>query len=272
MADFSSFFPTAGAGGGGFTNMRKYSTARSLNDATHKLKLSVSGIVSQTLSGGGQTSFNWQSDSLNSGEQAIVTVQDALVGYTFNIGYGTQTVTGNTGAGFGSNQTLSFTPAIGGGVSYGTVCDLNAPSTFTVNPATDLGLSDGDSIGYFLCGAGYSGHLSSGGRGGKITSGTAIITNASTDLVLTPGVANGANSTITGGLTLSSGNGSNASGFGDFNQNNVVCFAAGSGVMGYGVGGGQYSGYRNAGQDYHGYGVGGYQTGGAGDGAILLYY
>lgn len=256
MANFSSFFPVAAAGGGGgFTKMLKYSTNNS-SDANYKLKQDVSGKVGQSISGGGQTSFQWQSDDISTYLQALS--QDGLVGYTFNIGYGVQTVTANAGGDYGTNQLLSFTPAVAGGVSSNTVCDLIAPTSFTVNPSSDLGLSDGDSIGYLLAGGNATGVLR----------GTAIISSASTDLVLTPGVSSGTASTISGGLTLTSADGtlSNSigylntvenSGYSSFMRTRV---AAGQGIDGYGVGQ-QFSGTQTDG--YGGYGK---------DGAVLLFY
>jgi hypothetical protein len=271
MTNFSSFFPVA-AGGGGFTKMNKYVTSRGGDDATNKLKEDVSGKVGVAISGGGQTSFQWYADDTNT--SSLASDQDGLVGYTFDIGYGTQTVTANAGTPypFGTNQTLSFTPAVAGGVPANQVCDLIAPTNFTVNPSSDLGLSDGDSIGYMLVGGGYNAPGNTyGGKGGKIIYGTAIISNASTDLVLTPGAASGGNSTISGGLTLTSADGANTAGHSDtrtssYNQ------SAGSGIMGYGVGGGNFnSSYRPSGT--HGWGSGGFNfSGGGGDGAILLYY
>lgn len=273
MANFSSFFPVAAAGGGGFTKMKKYVTTRSLNDATDKIPGPglVEGVTTSAISGGGQTSFGWKLDNTPADQIAAASTVDGLVGYTFNIGYGVQTVTGNTGGGFLAGQTLSFTPAVAGGVPANSQVHLTGPTSFTVNPATDLGLSDGDSIGYMLVGAGYSGQNGNyGGKGGKIIQGTAIITTASTNLVLTPGVANGGNSTITGGLTLSSGDGSNMAGGADFNNPSI---AAGSGIMGYGAGGGaNNAAARMKGELYHGWGGGSYYHNEAGDGAILLFY
>jgi len=279
MANFSSFFPAAATGGGGFTKMNKYVTARSGDDATHKLSIDVSGKVGAAISGGGQTSFQWYSDDTDSDQQALVTVQDALVGYTFNIGYGTQTVTGNTGAGFGDNQTLSFTPAVAGGVPYNQVCDLTAPTTFTVNPANDLGLSDGDSLGFFMIGGGdYRGSSgTTGANGGRLIYGTRIISNASTNLVLTPGIGGSSSvteteSTISGGLTLTTADGIIQSG--QKAISGTYSFTAGVGVLGYGVGGGTSSG-GGSNSAAHGWGHGG--AGGnannlGSDGAILLYY
>lgn len=254
MTNFSSFFPVAG-GGGGFTKMKKYSTARAANDSTNKLDVNVSGKVGAAISGGGQTSFQWYLDDTDAAQTAIATTANALVGYTFSIGYGTQTVTANTGAAFGTNQTLSFTPAVAGGVSYNTITDLNAPTSFTVNPATDLGLSDGDSIGFLLAGGNRTGVLR----------GTRIISNASTNLVITPGLASGTASTITGGLTLTSADGSTDSSYSSASVS-VTGYrhhgsSGGNGVDGYGTGS-QYSSSLFK----HGWGGSGM------DGAVLLYY
>ena len=207
MTNFSSFFPVAAGGGGGFTKMNSYSTAR------------------------------------------------ALASFTYN----------------------------------------NAAS-YTVNPATDLGLEDGASIGYFMCGGGTVGpnnSLTLTGYGGRIIQGIETITTASTDLVLTPGVGENqitvnnvysftpmTESTITGGLTLSTANGSRQAGFRTSTDNGNG--DPGSGVNGYGTGGGG-RGY-NDGADAHGFGGGTRQSAitnsyppvnfnfQAGDGAILLYY
>ncbi len=149
--------------------------------------------------------------------------------------------------------------------------NYNNAASYTVNPATDLGLSDGDSIGYMLVGAGYN-DAAFGAKGGKIIYGTAIITNASTNLNLTPGVANGGNTTISGGLTLTSGDGSTMSGAGDFTTYGST-LAAGSGIMGYGAGGGgSNTNIRNNGSNFHGWGGGAFPGYDGGDGAILLYY
>ncbi len=265
MTNFSSFFPAAG-GGGGFTKMNKYSTSRALDDATHKLKPDVSGRVGVAISGGGQTSFQWYADIPSGASTAEP--QNALVGFTFDIGYGTQTVTANAGAVFNTNQLVSFTPAVAGNVSANSVCDLVAPTNFTVNPANDLGLSDGDSIGYMLVGSG--GQIDgAGGKGGKVLQGTAIISNASTNLILTIGSGNQVASTITGGLTLTSANGFNEAGAPDHGNKSAL-----SGIIGYGMGGGKdNSDLRPKGSSGHGWGVGSYDsTNSPGDGAILIFH
>ncbi len=268
MANFSDFFPAAG-GGGGFTKMNKYSTNRAYNDATHKLGESVTvhreyggASGTNTFTGNQQTSGNFNA-------------ADSYVGLTFVWNSTTHTITAST-ANSGAYSTViwTFTPALTASIStYNQQIDFVASPSFTVNPATDLGLEDGASLGYMLVGAGYIGSANgkSGGRGGKIIYGTKIITDASTDLILTPGVANGGNSTTSGGLTLSSGDGSHSAGFPDYNSTNTVVFTEGSGINGYGVGGGVYDGTRYSGTG-HGWGLGSYGAGSGGDGAILLYY
>ena len=133
-----------------------------------------------------------------------------------------------------------------------------------------------------LVGAGYATTtIANGKSGGRIIQGTAIISNASTDLVLTPGAANGGNSTISGGLTLSSGDGIRFWG-GRYNGSSSG-WSASTGIMGYGAGGtggGNYSGITNGIQDEdsnHGWGAGAFNATGtsadtAYDGAILLFY
>jgi len=271
MSNFSDFFPAAGGGGGGFTKQNKYSTLRSA-DATYKagftttLRISGDVLIGYTTLNGRPTTTD---------DQQYFTAEDSYVGMTFTETGQTHTVTASTAHSAGSYATLTFTPALSTGqIANGENILFNG-APFTVNPATDLGLEDGSQIGYMLVGAGYSGNADFGGRGGKIISGTATIVTASTDLIFTPGVANGGSSTISGGgLALSSGDGSNASGFSDFNVSSYS-FTAGSGNMGYGAGGGRYytiGDARNYGTNYHGYGVGAFQTGGGGDGAILLFY
>ena len=278
MTNFSSFFPAAG--GGGFTKMKKISTFNS-TDATDKSLPNI-GLKAQTNNL--QASLTTSVYYINN-QGFDFTAQDAFVGYTYTSTSGSNTYV-HTITASGSNGgtydpfsiTMSRVPA-GSTIAFNwwaadPAKTMIAPP-ITINPATDLGLEDGSQIGYMLVGAGYSsGSNDYGGRGGKIISGTATIVTASTDLIFTPGVANGGSSTISGGgLALSSGDGSNASGFGDFNANNSVVFAGGSGNMGYGVGGGRYnSSARNVGTNYHGYGVGAFTTSDGGDGAILLFY
>ena len=196
-----------------------------------------------------------------------------------------------------------FLPAAGGGgfsksLKYSTAralsdADYKNAASYTVNPATDLGLSDGASIGYFMVGGGEVGttsNLNYTGFGGKIIFGTKIITNASINLVLTIGTAEDHNcvsgaltitspteSTISGGLTLSTADGSKQAGF-----RTTPSGIPGSGINGYGTGGGGLA--YNDGSIAHGWGGGTRQSAGAGgypppsfhftagDGAIILYY
>jgi|TARA_B100001094_G_C18186336_1_gene804019 hypothetical protein len=202
------------------------------------------------------------------------------------------------GGGGGFTKRLKWTTARGlDDANY------NNAASYTVNPATDLGLSDGDSLGFFMVSGGYFGEGSTsymdGGMGGKIIQGTAIITTAATNLVLTPGIGGRlqrnnysttintapTESTISGGLTLTSGNGSNLAGArGEEGTYNFQL--PNNGINGYGGGGGP-GGAPNPpsaaviGSTAHGFGFGtvGYNvnTGGVfealgGDGAILLYY
>jgi hypothetical protein len=150
---------------------------------------------------------------------------------------------------------------------------LVSPATsFTVNPATDLGLSDGDSLGFFLVGAGYTtGSGTTGADGGYINQGTRIISNASTDLVLTIGV-NGAASTISGGLTITSSDGSNRAGGRSYTDGGFAT-TWGQGINGYGSGsvGTYYAGATGHNGPRHGFGSG-VAGSTSSDGAILLFY
>jgi hypothetical protein len=267
MTNFSSFFPAAG-GGGGFTKMKKYSTSRALNDATDKVPPATFYGRQFTNLAIGATGFTNFQLTTPSGYQSSA---NEIVGGTFVHNGQTHTIATNTAydVNTGAGISLTFTPGLTATMAAFSYVTITNPTFLTVNPATDLGLSDGDSIGYFLCGAGGN-NSSYGGRGGKINFGTAIITNASTDLVVTPGVSNGGNSTITGGLTLSSGDGSDMAG-GSANATNHL--GGYSGVSGYGAGGGSgnsISGSR--GNQSHGWGGGGFAGETGGDGAILLYY
>jgi hypothetical protein len=176
-----------------------------------------------------------------------------------------------------------FLPAAGGSggftkmLKYSTAralddADYNNAASYTVNPATDLGLEDGASIGYFMVGSGgASGNSEYGAYGGKILMGTAIITTASTNLVLTPGVS--AQSTISGGLTLTTGDGSNHYGHRGLTSSSKA-ISGGIGINGYGagcIGWGLDNGQYNP---VHGFGqaVSNHSTMTASDGAILLFY
>jgi len=151
---------------------------------------------------------------------------------------------------------------------------LVSPATsFTVNPATDLGLSDGDSLGFFMVGAGRTtGSGTSGANGGKIIQGTRIISNASTDLVITPGVGSGTASTISGGLTITTADGSDRSGGNSYTDGGFST-TWGQGINGYGQGsvGTYYAATLGHNSPRHGFGsaVAGSTSS---DGAILLFY
>jgi hypothetical protein len=270
MSNFTDFFPAAGGGGGGFTKQNKYSTFFS-NDADYKSGPAISASAQENKTAGANNMlFNYAGGSST---DSFTNVTNSMVGYTFTHNSTLHTITANPAFSNGYDVRFTFTPVLTASLNYNTVVSFTPPQLI-VNPATDLGLEDGSQIGYMLVGAGYSSPDGNyGGRGGKIIFGTATIVTASTDLIFTPGVANGGSSTISGGgLALSSGDGSNAAGFSDLNISNSVVFTAGSGNMGYGAGGGRYNGSRNSGTNYHGYGVGAFTTGTGGDGAILLFY
>ena len=291
---------TGGGGGGGFTKMNKYSTSRAIGGDT-VIKQGPPVPLTVQANRPGNSSFVTVKYT-DSSFDANFSAANAFVGYFFywsdpNQGGVTTNVitssTANTGA--NSTFTINFSPnAVQSMTVNNTITTYAAP--ITVNPATDLGLADGASIAYFMCGGGTVGptnNHSYTGYGGRIIQGTEIITTASTNLVLTPGqgenqvcVSNSfsstpmTESTITGGLTLSTADGSRQAGFrtstGDGNG------TPGSGVNGYGTGGGG-RGY-NDGAEAHGFGGGTRQSSNtgsyppanfnfqAGDGAILLFY
>ena len=303
MANFSSFFPVAG-GGGGFTKMNKYSTFRATDDATHKQAPNFSSgsqgqlRVNVAVSAGATSIEFDRSVAIDSTTNNFTNNTNSMAGYVFlrydNINGGNITHTITTNAAFtdASDFTLNFSPAIAAGDSIGTGNLTLTPPGITINPATDLGLEDGTSIGYFMVGGGFSAYLSdsnfnTGMPGGNILQGTAIISNASTDLILTPGFGGNRStpteSIITGGLTLTTADGSNIAGFGAQLGRNGSYYrgysSAGTGIMGYGVGGATSGGSgASATADSHGWGSGGLRGGSnsqnnqAGDGAILLFY
>lgn len=151
-------------------------------------------------------------------------------------------------------------------------------------------------------GGGMSNNNTSGARGGMIIQGIAIITSASTDLILTPGVgtpyvstdnasgydnyATGAarQSTIAGGLSITTADGSNSSGYSG--RDSGVISNAGPGVNGYGVGSVPdgfregFAGYGNPWSGGNAFTVHGFGHAGTGvsngfegsDGAIILFY
>ena len=183
-----------------------------------------------------------------------------------------------SGGGGGFTKRLKWTTARGlDDANY------NNAASYTVNPATDLGLEDGASIGYFMIGGGNkASNASYGPFGGNIIQGTAIITTASTNLVLTPGqgllgpwngTSTGTNSTITGGLTITTANGTNHTGFPGIKDPSL---SPGQGINGYGTGALGYNQAATLGQNtpHHGFGtaVSLLNAEYGSDGAILLFY
>lgn len=297
MANFSSFFPVAAAGGGGgFTKMNKYSTARATNDSTNKLNALRNNSGSLVTDGSAGTVFdliydqpaqsiaaapstytinNLRFDSSTALNVGAVIPANFFAGGTVRFSY--SGINNNnlqqpslisshpefTYADSNSSLVLSYSTNPQGAFSAsartnlgtGDTIPLVVASTITVNPATDLGLSDGDSIGFLLAGGNRTGVLR----------GTRIISNASTNLVITPGLASGTASTITGGLTLTSADGSTDSSYSSASVS-VTGYrhhgsSGGNGVDGYGTGS-QYSSSLFK----HGWGGSGM------DGAVLLYY
>lgn len=287
MANFSSFFPTAAAGGGGFTKMNKYSTLRSTGETTH-YKLEDTTLSAQASYATGATVMSVAMTS-STYYGTILEEQNGWIGYTFVNNSTTHTITANTAPSVsGAAFNITISPALTAGINFGGVGAVTAPD-LTVNPATDLGLSDGDSLGILLVGGGdggsaYSSGSGKTGKGGKLFYQNVTISNASTDLVLTPGTGYKAQksgfsaavitarteSTITGGLTLTSADGHDVAGIG----HSPTTGNGMPGVGGYGAGG------NDEGRYYHGMGTGGFpynsNSSGAGtqgaDGAILLYY
>ena len=283
MSNFTDFFPAAsavtGGGGGGFTKMKKYSTGASTGETTNPQEIMAPGLTPAELSSVGRPNVRVNSIS-NGGTTAGLsywkigtsfwtTTADSTLPLNFFVGgrfellkttggYETITITAST-AGFISNNnavnsTITFNAFDSGGsgaFNDNTTQYYILPPLLTFNPQTE-GMSDGDSIGFLLAGGNATGVLR----------GTAIITNASTDLVMTPGLSSGTASTITGGLTLTSADGSLSNSIGYLlTSNNVATpVPGGQGIDGYGVGR-QHSGTQSEG--YGGYGK---------DGAILLFY
>mgnify|MGYP003109687341 CR=1 FL=1 len=322
MANFSSFFPTAATGGGGFTKMNKYTTARGLGDATNKISSLNNNSGTLVTDGSAGTPFdliydqpaqsiaaapstytinNLRFDSSTALNVGAVIPANFFAGGTVRFSYsGVNNINLQraslisshpefTYANSSSSLVLSYSTNPDGAFSAsartnlgtGDTVPLTLPTSITVNPATDLGLSDGDSIGYMLIGAGNSNNSSTekGGAGGNILQGTAIISNASTNLTITPAAVTGTNSagaasTITGGLTLSSADGMPA-GWGAFGTSTRAA-AAWSGINGYSLGGGQHNEGGAGGvlgNNGDGFGWGSYNSGvRASDGAVLLYY
>ena len=233
MSNFTDFFPAAG-GGGGFSKMNKYSTLRSA-DADFKSAIATSVNVSgdtfppSTTLSGRPTS-----------NQSLFAFEDSLVGCKFTNGGTEHTVTASANHTAGSYFTITFTPALTSSIANNVNLSFSAAS-ITVNPANDLGLSDGDSIGYFMVGAG-GGSTSAAGYGGNIIQGTKIISSASTDLVLIPATAatsgtSKVDSTISGGITLTTADGYGAAGAREAANGTYGVTSYGQGINGYGFGG-----------------------------------
>ena len=170
-------------------------------------------------------------------------------------------------------------------------CTYKTAGSYTVNPATDLGLEDGALISYMLVGGGECNSSTSGkaGNSGQILIGTAAISTASTNLTLTIGVGNityaaGTESTISGGLTLTSGNGTSIYGFNnpDYQNDTASWNRFGFGLNSYGAYGGKYQGTILSGGpiagNYHSFGIGSgrntsnYAAAMSGDGCIILMW
>jgi hypothetical protein len=289
---------TGGGGGGGFTKMKKYSTGSSTGETTNPQEIMAPGLTPAEQSAVGQPNVRVSSIS-NGGTTAGLSTwrigtafwtgyadqtlpQDFFVGARFELlkttgGYETITVTAST-AGFisdnnATNTTITFNAFDSGGsgaFNDNTTQYTILPPLLTFNPQTE-GMSDGDSIGYFIVGSGQNAPSSDfAGAGGKILRGTSIITNASTNLVLTPGTGNNVASTISGGLTLSSANGIRF--WGGMTNNVDEASSASSGINGYGAGGNARNKAGGMLETYHGFGGGGGYLVSAADGAILLFY
>jgi len=290
MADFSSFFPAAG-GGGGFTKMNKYSTSRALSDATHKLSdgsflgsetgtiaAATAGATSITISAWSNTNRAFQLNQLAGLQVTLTGGQVVLI------------VSNPYSDGVGGGIVCPIVGTISSSVAQTTGVVLASTTNFTVNLATDLGLAVGSQLGVFIVGGGHPGVSSTGGAkgaGSPIFYQNITLADVTTNLVLTIGIGGAhipphvrtiilrTESTISGGLTLSSANGTQTTG----DTQNGSSSVGQSGIFGYGS-----SGQNNAGPSfpnaYHGFGQGGkpYNTSvngtgtQAADGAILLYY
>lgn len=190
----------------------------------------------------------------------------------------------------------------GGGGGYTRICYVTGSGT--VNPETDFGLSDGDTMGYVLVGGGRGGSGGSlnigrrGGTGGSYHEGTLTVNTAATDITVTIGAGGNGGSTngnnvaggAGGGNTNISGAGidgqkcSNAEGLynvasgGYLNSSNGVHVHGQTTPSGFGRGGAS----TGAGVSSHTCvrGQGGFhnnsntnpKTGGAGTGGIAIFY
>lgn len=197
-----------------------------------------------------------------------------------------------------------FLPAAAGGGGYKNM--VKYITSTTVTPSTDLGLEDGATIGYFLCGGGSGGGQWShpygrlGGKGGNIKQGSLTISNASEAITITVGAGGAGNTTngvlgAAGGassiqstsitaISTSDSDANSDSGWGAFvyRSGEWMTHSAGNGINGYGAGGATI-GFTTAGgstgsTSTDGWGHGGVCTEGyangtdGGDGAVILYY
>lgn len=314
MANLSSFFPAIG-GGGGFTKVKKYSTYPSLDATDNQQMMAPGYTVTEFVNNsGGQPNVRVSAIS-NGGTTASLSYwrigggfwtgyadqtlpQNFFVGARFDLpkttgGTETITVTAST-AGYisdnnAANTTITFAAFdSGGSAGYDeTTTQRNIlPPLLKFNPATN-GLSDGDQIGYFMVGGGdgevaRSSTANFGGKGGKIIYGTATIGTATDDLIITPGTGAAANSsgdgsasTISGGLTLTTADGSQHNGWFSRQQDSSTIFSAGPGIMGYGAGGKNHAGGGAELADGWGTGAAAIHSSSVtkgGDGAVLIYY
>ncbi len=298
----------AATGGGSFTKQKIYSSMRAPTDWTD-FKIFNAGATAQ-INGFIQPNStyiditNWASNfpmwgaarNFLAGTKVSVTDSNTGVTQVFTLGNGIQ---GATTIGAGA-ILYNVTPNVGVGINGGAPITWVEMDTATVNPASDLGLADNSQIGYFMVGGGSSGYVyanaSRGGRGGSVLSGMATITTAATDLTLVigyggkattyggTGYEDGGESSISGGLTLTTANGTNGAGAeGAVNGGSYVSGVGtpGPGINGFGAGGrATDSGYGpGSGPNYgvaHGYGLGaaGYSNTNyvGSDGSIILYY
>ena len=310
MSNYSDYFPsTSGGGGGGsFTKQKIYSSMRSPTSwSDFKIFNAGATAAINGFIGANSTIIditNWASSfpmwgaSRDFLENTKISVYDSNTNVTqvFTLGGALQ---GATTIGAGA-IVYYVTPNVGVGINGGASITWVEMDTATVNPATDLGLADGDQIGYMMVGGGSSGYVyanaSRGGAGGRVLQGMATITTAATDLTLSigyggkatsyggTGYEDGSNSTISGGLTLTTADGTfGVSAEATVNGGSYVSAvsAAGPGINGFGAGGraidgsyGPSSGPNNG--VAHGYGLGSFGASNAlnvgSDGSIILYY
>lgn len=274
MSNYTDFFGVGAGGGGGFTNMKKISTFRSDDNTTDKQGPDISPAKTNQNKTTGATTMQFQSGFGSPANNTFTNVVDSMAGYTFEHNSTTHTVTANPAFTWGYDVVFTFTPGLTANLNYNTSINFTIPS-ITINPATDLGLEDGASIGIFMISGGTSStNSTNAGNGGRILQQTKIISNASTNLILTIGTGgttgtnnSGSDSTISGGLTLTTADGYDGAGVG----HNITSKMTLLGINGYGIGGRTQTD-RGGASGEHGWGNGNYFGGVGGDGAILLFY